>query len=96
MKFVLSITDSLGHNSDKDVVKVLVKHDPSESSKVSSPILTNNNNDNKVKTSGHVKHGAHSNIDQVVDNNDSSKPNGKSEEIENEESVPSPGNVEPT
>ena len=96
LKFVLSIADSLGRNNDKDTVTVVVKHDPSVSPIVDSPSSTNIN-DNKDRTASHAERNGHSNNDQVVDNVDNSKPNvnGKSEEIQNEESVPSPDNMEP-
>ena len=96
LKFVLSITDSFGRNTDKDTVTVVVKHDPSVSSKVDSSYSTNHN-DNKDRTSSHAERNGYSNNDQVVDNIDNSKPNvnGKSEEIQNEESVPSPDNMKP-
>ena len=63
---------------------------------VDSPSSTNNN-DNKDRTASHADRNGHSNNDQVVDNGDNSKPNvnGKSEEIQNEEFVPSPDNKEP-
>ena len=64
---------------------------------MNSPASTNNK-DYKDKTSSHAEGNGHSNkIDQVVDNGDNSKPNvnGKSEEIQNEEFVPSPDNNEP-
>jgi len=98
LKFVLSITDSVGRSNDKDTVKVVVKHDPSVDSKVSSPTSNNNNIDNKDKTSSHEKRNGHTNnIDQVVDNNDSSQQNGKGnfEEIKNEESSPQPDSNPP-
>ena len=96
LKFVLSSTDSLGRNTDKDTVTIVVKHDPSVSSKVDSPSSTNHN-DNKDRTSSRAEGNGYSNNDQVVDNVDNSKPNvnGKSEEIQNEEAVPSPDNMEP-
>ena len=96
LKFVLSIADSLGRNNDKDTVTVVVKHDPSVSPIVDSPSSTNNN-DNKDRTASHAERNGHSNNDQVVDNGDNSKPNvnGKSEEIQNEEFVPSTDNKEP-
>ena len=96
LKFVLSIADSLGRNNDKDTLTVVVKHDPSVSPIVDSPSSTNNN-DNKDRTASHAERNGHSNNDQVVDNGDNSKPNvnGKSEEIQNEEFVPSTDNKEP-
>ncbi|MGA9169318.1 MAG: hypothetical protein WBZ20_04140 [Nitrososphaeraceae archaeon] len=67
-----------------------------------SPIVdspsSSNNNDNKDRTASHAERNGHSNNDQVVDNGNNSKPNvnGKSEEIQNEESVPSQDNTKPT
>ena len=97
LKFVLSIADSLGRINDKDTVTVVVKHDPSVSPKVDSP-SSSNNNDNKDRTSSHAERNGHSNNDQVVDNNDSSKANvnGKSEETKNEEHSPQPDSNPPT
>ena len=96
LKFVLSIADSLGRNNDKDTVIVVVKHDPSVNPIVDSQSSTNIN-DNKDGTASHAERNGHSNNNQVVDNVDNSKPNvnGKSEEIQNEEAVPSPDNMEP-
>ena len=58
---------------------------------------SSNNNDNKDRTASHAERNGHSNNDQVVDNGDNSKDNvnGKSEEIQNEESVPSQDNMRP-
>ena len=62
LKFVLSSTDSLGRNTDKDTVTIVVKHDPSVSSKVDSPSSTNHN-DNKDRTSSRVEGNGYSNND---------------------------------
>ena len=93
---MLSIADSLGRNNDKDTVTVVVKHDPSVSPIVDSP-SSSNNNDNKDRTASHAERNGHSNNDQVVDNGDNSKHNvnGKSEEMQNEESVPNQENMRP-
>ena len=59
---------------------------------------SSNNKDNKDRTPSQAEDKGHSNNDQVVDNNDSSKDNvnGKSEETKNEEPSPQPDSNPPT